>query len=374
MSTTRDFSRVITRPRVILVALIVMSWAILSFSKTEYYSVEKGSASPLVSALTVNGVPTDAPSGKPTSSSPGFFIVDVRLEQMTLGRWLKAQVFHDVEYFPLTAIIPPGTSVGDFDRRGYLDMEQSKQTASFVALRAAGYTVATQRGGAEVNAVRKGGPAAKVKLHVGDRIVAVGGVTTMSSCDAIRALHSRPPNTTVRLSVRRAKISSSGSITRAAPADIAVTTSRPRRTYIADCAGVTDRPTSIIGVSLVDARTYVLPANVSVKTDYVGGPSGGLAMALSIYDRLTAGSLSGKHRVAVTGTISLRGHVGEIGGIGQKARAAVDAHADTFLVPSSQAGEAKAAVGSDLRIIGVSTFTEALRVLRDLGGSAEKLR
>ena len=97
-------------------------------------------------------------------------------------------------------------------------------------------------------------------------------------------------------------------------------------------------------------------------------------MALSIYDRLTAGSLSGKHRVAVTGTISLRGHVGEIGGIGQKARAAVDAHADTFLVPSSQAGEAKAAVGSDLRIIGVSTFTEALRVLRDLGGSAEKLR
>ena len=77
MSTTRDFSRVITRPRVILVALIVMSWAILSFSKTEYYSVEKGSASPLVSALTVHGVPTDAPSGKPTSSSPGFFIVDV---------------------------------------------------------------------------------------------------------------------------------------------------------------------------------------------------------------------------------------------------------------------------------------------------------
>lgn len=354
--------------------LLVVTWAVVSFSKTEYYSVEKGSASPLVSALTVSGVPTDSAEKKPTDSSPGFYIVDVRLEQMSLGRWLRAKILNDVEYFPLTAIIPKGTSVGDFDRSGYLDMESSKKTASFVALRTAGYAVATQPGGAEVEGLRLGGPANKAKIRVGDRIVAVNGVATPTSCDAIRRLHDYPPKTSVNLSVQRAKISSSGAVTLVAPTNVVITTAKPRRTFKSDCPGIKGRPTSIIGVMLVNSRTYTLPADVSVKTDYVGGPSGGLAMTLAIYDRITAGSLTGSHRVAVTGTMSLRGHVGEIGGIAQKAKAAIDAHADTFLVPSSQAGEARAAAGKDLRVIGVSTFAEALRVLHKLGGTAEKLR
>jgi PDZ domain-containing protein len=109
---------------------------------------------------------------------------------------------------------------------------------------------------------------------------------------------------------------------------------------------------------LDNAVTYSLPATVAIDTNYIGGPSGGLAMSLAIYDRVTTGRLTGRHRVAVTGTISSTGAVGEIGGVAKKALAAETAHADIFLVPSSQASEARAAVNGKLRVVGVNTFKD----------------
>ena len=58
----------------------------------------------------------------------------------------------------------------------------------------------------------------------------------------------------------------------------------------------------VIGV-IVSGR-YDFPIDVNVDTSQIGGPSAGLAMTLSILDKLTPGDLTGGKKVAVTGTIA----------------------------------------------------------------------
>lgn len=367
-------NRLLTRPRFILICVILGVWATLNFTHTDYYSIEQGSATPLAPNLTVTGLPSDAPETGLVARRPGFFLVDVRLEQMSLGRWLRARVLGGIEYVPISALVPSGTTVSDFDRSGYIDMENAKQEASYVAFRATGLPVSRRNDGAVVVARRIGSPATKAKIRVGDRIVGVNGVSTPTRCDVVRALHNIAPRTKISVRVEPAKISSAGVVVMQPPISVPVTTAPPRRTWVSDCPGTVGKAHSLIGVALDTATSYALPATVTIDTQYVGGPSGGLAMALAIYDRVTTGRLTGRHRVAVTGTISANGRVGEIGGIAQKARAAVTAHADIFLVPSSQAGEARAAINGELRVVGVSTFDEALHALRRLGGDRPVLR
>ena len=89
-------------------------------------------------------------------------------------------------------------------------------------------------------------------------------------------------------------------------------------------------------------------------------------------------------RVAVTGTIDPSGNVGEIGGIEQKAIAAKAAHAKLFIVPQcspqdppayktaceKDLARATQRAGSGVKVIPVSTFKEALDVLRANGGQS----
>ena len=366
--------RFLTRPRFILICVVIVVWGALNYTSTDYYSIEQGSATPLAPNLTVTGLPSDPPETGLVAKRPGFFLVDVRLEQMSLGRWLRARLVGGIDYLPISSLVPAGTTVTDFDRSGYIDMEDAKQTASYVAFKAMGLAVKKSPDGAVVVARRTGSPAAKAKIRVGDRIIGVNGVATPTQCDVVRELHEIAPRTAISVRVEPAKISSSGVVVMQPPVTMSVTTAPPKRTWASDCPGVVGKARSLIGVSLGSATKYTLPAQVTIDTNYVGGPSGGLAMTLAIYDRVTTGRLTGRHRVAVTGTIAPDGRVGEIGGVAQKARAAVTAHADIFLVPSSQAGEARSAIHGELRVVGVSTFDEALRALRRLGGDRPVLR
>ena len=82
---------------------------------------------------------------------------------------------------------------------------------------------------------------------------------------------------------------------------------------------------------------------VTVNSGDVGGPSAGLAYTLAIIDQLTPGSLTGGNTVAVTGTMELDGHVGEVGGVHQKTLAAIDAGATLMIVPTGEYPDAKSA-------------------------------
>ena len=136
--------------------------------------------------------------------------------------------------------------------------------------------------------------------------------------------------------------------------------------------------THIIGVDLT--LRYKIPVDIRINTSDVSGPSAGLAMTLAIIDALTPGQLTGGKKIAVTGTIDASGHVGEIGGLPQKALTARAAGARLFIVPTCADDGNKAAclkdtatarkrVGKSVVLAPVSTLAQALQALRDAGGA-----
>ena len=103
------------------------------------------------------------------------------------------------------------------------------------------------------------------------------------------------------------------------------------------------------------AQPGVPPFEVTVDTGRTGGSSGGLALTLGVLDALTAGDLPGGHRVAVSGSIFVTGHVGDVDGIAQKAAAARSAGATHLLVAPRNYDEALTRAGDRLTVLQAAT-------------------
>ena len=91
-------------------------------------------------------------------------------------------------------------------------------------------------------------------------------------------------------------------------------------------------------------------------------------MTLTLIDQLSAGSLTGHHVVAATGTIDVNGHVGDVGGVAEKTVAVQRAGATVFFVPQVELATASAVASKGLRVVGVSTVAQVLAYLRAHGG------
>jgi len=150
------------------------------------------------------------------------------------------------------------------------------------------------------------------------------------------------------------------------------------RTVVVELSASPDDPErTIIGFIPFDTRAIVLPFEVDIETGGIGGPSAGLAFTLALIDELSPGSLTGGRNIAVTGTISLDGSVGAIGGLPQKVSAVHQNGVDVFLVPASQS-ELTTPEGLErlndagrgaVEIVPVATLDEALAALAELGGA-----
>jgi PDZ domain-containing protein len=109
---------------------------------------------------------------------------------------------------------------------------------------------------------------------------------------------------------------------------------------------------------------YLFPFPVNISLKDTGGPSGGLIFALGIVEKLTPEDLLKGRVVAGTGTISIDGHVGAIGGIDDKIIAAKKAGATLFLAPADNCADVTH-IPSGITIYSVKTLAEAVGVLED---------
>lgn len=125
-----------------------------------------------------------------------------------------------------------------------------------------------------------------------------------------------------------------------------------------------------VGVSLITTYDYETNPEVTIKTkSSESGPSGGLMMALSIYNSLTEEDITKGKKIAGTGTIDEFGNIGEIGGVKYKVLGAIKNDMDVFICPDENYEEAKKVLekeDADLKLIKATTLEEVVQKLREL--------
>ena len=327
------------------------------------YAITPGDATPVAPLVKVHGVATDANHDK-------ILLTDVYLTRVTAWEWFRFQFDHHVEFVTPDQLLEPGVPSDELNAQGYLEMSDSKQAAEVAAFRALGWKVPSRPTGAVINAVLALSPARRGHLHVGDEIVGVNGAKVDSACALISALHHVAPGTSVHFDVRPVSISNAGVLSWGAPVVRTLVTGPSSRALVSSgCPGVSGPGRSSIGVSLEDGVSYHLPATVSINTANIGGPSAGLAMTLALIDRLSKGSLTGGHVVAATGTMSVNGAVGDVGGVAEKTVAVQRAGATYFIVPQVEVTTARANAAPGLTVLGVTSLAQALKDLHALGGA-----
>ena len=110
--------------------------------------------------------------------------------------------------------------------------------------------------------------------------------------------------------------------------------------------------------------------SVKINSSNVGGPSGGLLQTLSIFNRLLEFDYTKGLKISGTGTMSITGKVGQIGGIKQKVYTAYDDDVDIFFCPEGDYQEALEAYNTikhkeRMALVSVKTFTEAIEYLEN---------
>jgi len=342
---------------VLVAVAIVAGFAI----RVPYTTIAPGEALSLPSRVKVDGAKT-----YPEARGDIRLLFVREANHVNLWRYLQARLDSDIDLVKDGAVNPGSLTPSQLNALGLQEMADAKTAATVVALRAAGYRV-NVAGGLVVSDLTPGMPAIDV-LMWGDVILSVDGKEITANTALNRAIAARKVGDEVPLVVER----------------------DGKKLDLKVKVGVfpdrTDIPREIVGhkgVGVSLNTRFAFPVKVNVDTTNIGGPSAGLAMTLAILDDLTPGNLTGGARVAVTGTIDPNGNVGEIGGIEQKAVAARAAGVTMFIVPQCaptdapadlagcKADVAKAAkrAGSKISVKPVSTFAQALQVLRAAGGA-----
>ena len=127
----------------------------------------------------------------------------------------------------------------------------------------------------------------------------------------------------------------------------------------------------LIGIALTSIYDYEVDPKITFTfSSSESGPSGGFMVTLAIYNQLIDNDISNGLKIAGTGTIDIEGNVGSIGGVKYKLKGAVDSKSDVFLVPAGENYEEAIKYQKkyhyDIKIIGISTFEEAVEKLENI--------
>lgn len=346
---------------IVLVALVVAGLRVWT---TGIYAITPGNATNVAPLVAVKGLGTDPRPDR-------IMLVDVFVQPLSELEYLYMKYFErPVEFVSAGELVGPNTPAAELTAQGFLQMSDSQMAAKVAALRALGWRLPATARGAVVTSVFADTPALRAGLKVGDEITAVNGRPVSTQCALIGALAHVPIATRLVVTLRRARFSAAGVLTRAAATRVALTTAAsPDPLALTGCANAPRSGPSILGVAGEDGVGYALPGAITLRTANIGGPSAGLAMTLTLIDTLSRGSLTGHHPIATTGTIDPAGRIGPIGGAAEKTVAVERAGIHYFFVPAgADYAAARAEANSSLHVYSVSTLSQVLADLRALGG------
>jgi Lon-like protease len=279
--------------------------------------------------ITVQGHRTFRDAGELRMTTVSVTEREANLDLFTLMRtWFS----RDDAVYPFTSVYGTTGSQQQDAQKGEAEMVSSQDSAVAAALHQLGYPL---HPAVEVIGVTPKMPA-DGKIEVRDLLRRIGDTKVTANTDVGKLIRAVPEGRSVPIVVER-----NGKLvhTRVAP--------------------TTQDGNRLIGVQLEVCYTFPFKVSVNIS-DAIGGPSAGLMFALSIYDTLTPGSLTGGGSVAGTGTITADGTVGEIGGIQQKIVGARQDGAQLFLVPPANCADALGSDHGSMRLAEAATLKDAI--------------
>lgn len=306
------------------VLAVVVLFLSLGTQQSGYLSMAPGPA-PLIE---IEGYPRSNEQGQ-------YYFTTIKVEEVDFKTWLWHKVTGDSEQLVPSA----GPGSGGSKAASYAQMEQSKILAAQVAASYINPSQSVTTQGVKVLDVLELSPADRAGLEIGDIITSVGA-QTVNDESQLSALVEKG-DAPLTLNILRAS----------SPLELVVDFEGQPRT---------------LGIQIMTALESELA--LPITTGSVGGPSGGLMFTIADIDALVGGDLSGGAKIAGTGTITVDGTVGPVGGTDHKVKAAEDAGASVFFVPLEDAELAKGAASDQIAVVPVSSLREAVTYLCQNGG------
>jgi PDZ domain-containing protein len=366
-----------------ILAVILVAAVVAWFIQLPYYALTPGSA-PAVSSL------IKVPAADRHSHRGSVLLVYVELTPMRALYYPFFWLDPNATIYPSASILG-SESTAQYQTESEIDMATAQQAATVVALEQLGYKVPVVALGALIYGILPGSPAASA-LQVGQVISKINGfkvssylnlqnrLATIAPGTAVRLQVSaypagKPRTVTLRLGVFRIEGTGAsatltclpvGEKTRLKIAELV--TEKGGKPHAVSCMGIYPQGSGGTAVDGTAFKIGPLPVKVDLSSEGIVGPSAGLAFTLGLMQELDPANLTGGAKVAATGTMSIDGTVGDVGGVAQKTIAVRGAGAGVFLVPSQEYAVAKAHAGLHLKVYAVSTIGEAVHILESLGG------
>lgn len=325
--------------------VIVLLFFFMFTYELPYYIYKPGETDPLEEMIEVE---------EGYESKGDFHLVTVSGGQATPLFMLMASLlpYHDI--VPLEDARPDGISDEEYMKYQLKLMENSHQTSTVVAYRAANEDVEIIQHGVYIMDVVKGMPAEGI-LQTGDRVIEVDGIKVKEALDLVKYVEGKQSGEEVEFFIERDGV-----------------TKREKIKVVA----FPDQPEKVgIGVRLVNDQEVEVKREVEIKSGKIGGPSAGLMFALEMYDKLVEEDITKGYKIAGTGEIDFEGNVLRIGGVDKKVVAADKNDIEIFFVPYEngrsqsnyeEAKETAEKIKSTMKIVPVDTFDDALKYLDNL--------
>ncbi len=328
-----------------LVAAGIVGALVFSFIPSPYVIERPGPVFDTLGEVSVDGeavplISIPAEETYPTEGSLSMLTVNVVGNRESRPNWfevISSWGNPSRAVLPLDEVFPPGRSVEQSNEQSAVDMQNSQKDAIAASLTELGYPLEATL---TVAGFSPDSPSDGILME-GDEILRVNGEDPLDVTQLRSIIAENGTQSPVTIDITRAS----------SPETVEVT---PQEN-----PGGDGNP--IVGITV--GADYDFPFEVKIQLEKVGGPSAGMMFALGIIDKLTPGALNGGQDIAGTGTITVDGSVGPIGGIRQKLYGAKDDGAEFFLAPAANCDEVAGNIPDGLTVFAVGTLDEALAAL-----------
>lgn len=328
------------RTTLIIFFLVILCVGNIYISRN-YVIMMPGIAKDLESIIEVNK------NGVSKDEKGSFLLITVSTRSANLPLLIYSAVNPYAKIYKRMEIVPR-----NLDKNEYLNltkemMEESQTVAKVVALKKAGYNIDIKNQGVKVVKVFSKSNAFN-KINEGDVILSVDGKETKETDNLVKEIRNKSPGETVILKIIR----------------------DGKEKFVLVKTMENNENEDKIGLGLYIKNDNIVtdfPILIEIDTGEISGPSAGVMFALEIYNQLSDIDLTAGKIIAGTGTLSIDGSIGEVGGIIQKVITAHKNGADIFFIPVGNYEDAEPiALKYDMTLVPIDKFEDAIMYLQSM--------